>query len=91
MGRTLLDLHLGFESVEPYGLERVDSRPSGNSKEPRVILRADQERGAITLDAKTTLTGVPESALALPPRQPLRPGVGAGPVQGKEAPRPTHP
>ena len=62
MGRTLLDLHIGFESAEPYGLERVDSRPSGNSKEPRVILRADKERGAIVLDAKTTLTGVPESA-----------------------------
>ena len=25
MGRELLDLHLGFETVEPYPLERVDS------------------------------------------------------------------
>ena len=29
---------------------------------PRVMLRADKERGAIVLDAQTTLAGVPESA-----------------------------
>ena len=58
LGRELLDLHLGFESAEPYALERVEqSGPAG-----RPILRADRERGAITLDGKTTLTGIPESA-----------------------------
>ena len=66
MGRELLDLHLGFESVEPYPLERVDSymdAPDGPDRgSPKVILRADKERGAIVLDAQTTLTGVPESA-----------------------------
>ena len=57
MGRELLDLHLGFESAEPYPLERAESGPPG-----RPILRADKERGSITLDGKTTLTGIPESA-----------------------------
>ena len=58
MGRTLLDLHLGFESVESYTLERTEkSGPTG-----KAVLRADKEKGAIVLDAKTTLTGVPESA-----------------------------
>ena len=58
MGRELLDLHLGFESAEPYGLERVEQAgPAG-----KTALRADKERGAIVLDGKTTLTGVPESA-----------------------------
>ena len=58
MGRELLDLHLGFETIEPYPLERVEQ--SGPAGKP--ILRADKEKGAIVLDAKTTLTGIPESA-----------------------------
>ena len=58
MGRELLDLHLGFESAEPYPLKRVEqSGPPGDAK-----LRADKERGAIVLDGKTTLTGVPPEA-----------------------------
>jgi predicted helicase len=58
MGQELLDLHLNFESADPYPLERVEkSNPPG-----KPVLRADKERGAIILDAKTTLTGVPESA-----------------------------
>ena len=58
MGRELLDLHLNFETAEPYPLERVDK--SGPAGKP--ALRADRERGTIVLDGKTTLTGVPESA-----------------------------
>ena len=58
MGRRLLDLHLNFETAEPYPLERVDLEGSPR----RVILRADQERGAIILDDRTTLLGVPEFA-----------------------------
>ena len=66
IGRELLDLHLGFESAEPYGLERVetytDKQNGPDMVSPRVMLRADKVRGAIVLDARTTLTGVPESA-----------------------------
>ena len=58
MGRELLDLHLNFESAEPYPLERVEqSGPTG-----KAVLKADKERGAIILDGNTTLNGVPESA-----------------------------
>ena len=58
MGRELLDLHIGFEQAEPYPLERVDleGEPS------RVVLRADREKGAIVLDDRTTLRGVPPEA-----------------------------
>ncbi len=66
MGRELLDLHIGFESVKPWPLERVeihmDRQGVQDGVNPRVILRADKVRGAIILDASTTLTGVPESA-----------------------------
>ncbi len=58
MGRELLDLHIGFEAVEPYGLERREQvGPAG-----KPLLRADKERGAIILDGKTTLAAIPESA-----------------------------
>ena len=58
MGRELLDLHIGFESAEPWPLERVDQGEQAG----KAALRADKERGAINLDGQTTLTGVPESA-----------------------------
>ena len=58
MGQELLDLHLNFESAEPYPLERLEKSGSPG----KTALRADKERGAIILDDKTTLTGVPESA-----------------------------
>ena len=58
MGQELLDLHIGFESAEPYPLKRTDK--AGDAK--RVILKPDKERGSIVLDDKTTLTGVPPDA-----------------------------
>ena len=59
MGQRLLALHIGFESVEPYPLERVELE----GVEPkRAILRADKAKGVITLDERTTLSGVPAKA-----------------------------
>ena len=58
MGQELLDLHIGFERVEPYPLERRDAeRKAGKAR-----LRADKERGVIALDERTTLAGVPAEA-----------------------------
>ena len=59
MGQKLLDLHIGFESAEPYPLERHD-REDVDPK--RAILGADKSKGTITLDERTTLAGVPEKA-----------------------------
>ena len=58
MGQELLDLHIGFETAEPYPLQREER----DGEAARAILRADKERGVITLDDKTTLTGVPPDA-----------------------------
>ena len=58
MGQQLLDLHIGFESAEPFALERVEK--DGDSG--KAALKADKTRGAIILDGKTMLTGVPEEA-----------------------------
>ena len=61
LGQELLDLHIGFESAEPYELKRVDKaltgRRAGNS--PKTLLRADKERDIITLDEGTSLHDVP--------------------------------
>ena len=58
LGQELLDLHIGYESTDPWKLDRVEQQtPPGK---PR--LRADKERGTITLDNQTTLTGIPDSA-----------------------------
>ena len=59
MGQQLLDLHVGFESAEPFPLERQDREGAAPG---RVPLRADKERGTIALDGQTTLTGVPAKA-----------------------------
>ena len=68
-GRELLDWHLGFATAEPYPLERQGTDKDGGKdggkagvKSPRAILRADQERGIITLDDQTTLAGIPPDA-----------------------------
>ena len=58
MGQELLDLHIGFESADPYDLERVD----GPVDAGKALLRVDKGRGAIVLDGKTALTGVPPEA-----------------------------
>ena len=58
MGQELLDLHIGFESAEPYPLERIDQ----NGKPTKVALNADKAGGRVVLDDKTTLTGVPPDA-----------------------------
>ena len=58
LGQKLLDLHIGFESAEPFGLKRVDKE----GEPGKTLLSAYKERGSIALDAKTTLTGVPADA-----------------------------
>ena len=58
-GRELLDLHIRFETTEPWPLERLDQ---DGVTPKRAILRADKDSGIITLDEQTTLTGVPAEA-----------------------------
>ena len=88
MGQKLLDLHIGFESAEPYPLERYD-REGVDPK--RAMLRADKSGGDYNPGRAHHAGGHSCPGLGVPAGQPLRPGVGAGPVQGKEAPRPDHP
>lgn len=63
-GQTLLDLHIGYEAVAPFGLTRIDTpdprRAEGTT--PAVKLKSDPDNGVIVLDAETRLSGVPPQA-----------------------------
>ena len=74
-GRTLMDLHIGYESVEPWPLTRTDVNPSlppsprergegtvARGEATKALLRADRDTGLIRLDSETTLAGVPPEA-----------------------------
>jgi predicted helicase len=59
-GKRLMELHVGYESVEPWPLTRQDAPPT--SGDPKVMLKADKTQGIITLDSTTTLSGIPPHA-----------------------------
>ncbi len=64
-GQRLLDLHIGYEAVEPWPLDRTDvpdakSRAAGLS--PKPILKSDRDAGRLILDSETALGGVPPEA-----------------------------
>jgi len=64
-GQTLLDLHIGYETVDPFPLIRKDipdTKVRGTGRTPRVILKPDRENGIIVLDAETQLAGIPQNA-----------------------------
>ncbi len=74
-GKTLMDLHIGYETVEPFELKRVEASPSpkpsarkrgeGASERadaPKAMLKVDKEAGRIVLDSQTALSGVPPEA-----------------------------
>lgn len=72
-GRALADLHVGYESVEPYPLEETTTGDSSETnlyrvqkmtfgKGPRVDGRVTADRSAIVYNPYITLTGIPEDA-----------------------------
>jgi len=56
LGKELIDLHLNYETVEKYPLQRIDS---DNAKIPKAKLKADKAKGTIQLDDNTRLENVP--------------------------------
>ena len=61
-GKQLMDLHINYETVTPYKLNRVDIPLKGNQTTPKVKLKADKTKGSIILDDVTTLQGIPSIA-----------------------------
>ena len=54
-GKALMDLHLNYETIEPYGLQRVETATKDN---PKAKLKTDKIKGVISLDENTQLVGV---------------------------------
>ena len=64
-GETLLALHIGYETVEPWPLTRLDApdeKARAAGLQPKPMLRADKDNGSIRLDSETQLTGLPQEA-----------------------------
>ncbi|MBM2817256.1 MAG: helicase domain protein [Ignavibacteria bacterium] len=57
-GKKLMDLHINFETVEPFPLDRIDIWDK--ERTPKAKLKADKQYGIITLDEQTTLQGIPK-------------------------------
>ena len=58
VGKALMDLHIGFETVEPYPLKRIDLEIGI----PKLKLKADKSAHVIFLDSQTSLSGIPKKA-----------------------------
>lgn len=54
-GKTLMELHLNYETIQPYGLQQVEIATKEN---PKAKLKADKINGLITLDENTQLIGI---------------------------------
>lgn len=57
-GKRLMDLHIGYEAVKPFGLKRRDGKDDGTDAKP--MLKADKDNGTIVLDSRTALSGIPK-------------------------------
>ena len=62
-GRDLMRLHVDYESVEPFALEREDKPVRAGTPLPlKSKLKADKAVGEIAVDESTTLGGIPSEA-----------------------------
>jgi predicted helicase len=64
-GKTLMNLHVGYEAVTPFKIKRVDVRDEKARKAdvvPKALLKADKGGGRILIDSETTLSGIPAEA-----------------------------
>ncbi len=67
-GETLLGLHIDYEEVEPWNVERIDTpnpkRAEGSHPKPKLksVLADDAEMGSVVVDEDTQITGIPAGA-----------------------------
>jgi predicted helicase len=62
-GRDLMRLHVDYENVEPFPLEREDKPVRAGTPLPlKSKLKADKAAGIIAVDESTTLGGIPAEA-----------------------------
>jgi predicted helicase len=66
-GEKLMALHIHYEIVEPWPLQRADTpdvKAAKAGQTPRPILKSDPDAGIIMIDSETQLGGAPKQAFA---------------------------
>ncbi len=64
-GERLMELHIGYETVEPFVITRTETPDEGARAAgvaPKPILKADRDNGQIRIDTETVLSGIPKEA-----------------------------
>ena len=62
-GEQLMAMHIGYEEVEPWPVERVDApKARAAGTHPRPILKSVPDQGLVRIDEDTQVTGVPSAA-----------------------------
>lgn len=62
-GERLMTMHIDYEGVEPWLIERVDTAAKRAAHtHPRPILRSEPDKGLVIVDGDTQLTGIPREA-----------------------------
>lgn len=61
-GEQLMQLHLNYETSDPFPLERTDIDLDDTRKAYKARLKANKKNGRIELDTITTLSGIPKEA-----------------------------
>ena len=62
-GKELTQLHVGYDSLDPWPLHRVDKpakKGAATGVSPKVILKADKGKEVVHVDGITSLTGIPK-------------------------------
>ncbi|WP_244858143.1 type ISP restriction/modification enzyme [Sphingopyxis granuli] len=63
-GEALMAMHIGYEDVEPWAVERVDT-PNAKRAEwthPKPVLKSLPEQGLVRVDEDTQIRGIPREA-----------------------------
>jgi predicted helicase len=64
-GARLMALHIGYETIEPWPIRRVDEsdiKARAAEVAPKAILKSNRDTGTIRIDSETTLSGIPPQA-----------------------------
>lgn len=93
-GETLMTMHIGYETVEPWPLERIDV-PEEKSRHagivPKALLRAKQAHRKYPARQRDAAFRHPTGSMGLQAWQPLGARMDSRPAQGKDAERPDYP